>query len=947
LTFTAAFSQAAPNPTDLDAKPPRLSPKELASMCALLDDPKKRALMDSLELRLLVLCGRTDELGRVRSELEAEESHGRVPGTDTLVNNPIGETGPTQTQSETSIAINETTGTLCSGYNDSFSGFVQGMGYTGFSRSIDGGLTYTDRGALSSSSFGDPSIVWRKSDGVFYFASLHSSGGLGIWRSVDDCSTFQSLALGHTGFSDDKELLAVDNNPGSPFFGRLYLAYTDFAQGGRIFATHSDNGTTWTTPVVLSAPGDTQGAYPVVAPDGTVYVGWVRWNPYFSGPINIEIARSTNGGQSFALTTNPATSKINPFETAPTNACGRPALHANIRYLPSPQLAVSPNGNLHVVYSYDPDGRDVGDVVNVYYRRSTDQGQNWQPEIQLNDDGTTRDQFFPTVSAGPTGRIVTTWYDRRLDAANTKVDYFARVSDDGGATWGASERISDVSSPIYLDPNLNTCYHGDYDQQLQTAAIGIVQWADDRAVRSGHNDPDTYVDRDQFTPDFTITPQQATQTVCAPSPAVYDLEVGSVLGFADPVTLTASGNPPGTNTSFSLNPVVPPGTSTLTIGNTGSGTPGNYSIDITGTSGALVHDAAVSLSLATTIPGDVALSAPADGATNQALSPTFSWSAATQAGSYAIDIASDPGFANVVDHAEVTTTSYTTGVVLGANTTYYWRVQPINACGDGAISEVFSFTTVNLVCRSPALPIPDSVPAGVNDSMTVSTTGVLTDLNVSLDVTHTFVGDLAFTLTHVDTGTSVVFVDRPGVPALGTFGCGGDDIDATLDDEASSPVEDECAPSVPTIDGTFIPNALLAAFDGEDLSGTWRLNASDNAGQDVGTLNQWCLAPSMPQVVDTDADGIPDDQDNCTLAQNNDQRDTDGDGIGNICDADFDETCTVNFSDLGIMKANFFQTGDLDTDMNGDGFTNFSDLALLKAGFFGPPGPSGVPNDCD
>lgn len=54
-----------------------------------------------------------------------------------------------------------------------------------------------------------------------------------------------------------------------------------------------------------------------------------------------------------------------------------------------------------MVYVYDPDGLNVGDVINTYYRRSTDSGATWGPEIQLNDDGTLTDQFFPTVSVGP------------------------------------------------------------------------------------------------------------------------------------------------------------------------------------------------------------------------------------------------------------------------------------------------------------------------------------------------------------------------------------------------------------------------------------------------------------------------------------------------------------------------------------------------------------------
>ncbi len=90
---------------------------------------------------------------------------------------------------------------------------------------------------------------------------------------------------------------------------------------------------------------------------------------------------------------------------------------------------------------------------------------------------------------------------------------------------------------------------------------------------------------------------------------------------------------------------------------------------------------------------------------------------------------------------------------------------------------------------------------------------------------------------------------------------------------------------------------------------------------------------------DTDGDGVTDDVDNCTLVPNADQRDTDGDGIGNICDADLNNDCVVNFLDLGIMKSVFF-TADPDADLDGDGVVNFIDLGIMKSGFFGPPGPS-------
>jgi hypothetical protein len=88
-------------------------------------------------------------------------------------------------------------------------------------------------------------------------------------------------------------------------------------------------------------------------------------------------------------------------------------------------------------------------------------------------------------------------------------------------------------------------------------------------------------------------------------------------------------------------------------------------------------------------------------------------------------------------------------------------------------------------------------------------------------------------------------------------------------------------------------------------------------------------------------------EDNCTLDANTDQRDTDGDGFGNVGDADFTNDCSVNFTDLGIMKGAFFQPDTTDTDMNGDGQTNFTDLGLMKGDFFLPPGTERrVPNDC-
>jgi hypothetical protein len=95
------------------------------------------------------------------------------------------------------------------------------------------------------------------------------------------------------------------------------------------------------------------------------------------------------------------------------------------------------------------------------------------------------------------------------------------------------------------------------------------------------------------------------------------------------------------------------------------------------------------------------------------------------------------------------------------------------------------------------------------------------------------------------------------------------------------------------------------------------------------------------RAVDTDGDGSADGSDNCTLLANADQRDTDGDGLGNLCDPDLDNDGVVNFTDLALLKAAFYSS-DSHADFNGDGAVNFLNLATLKAFFFAPPGPSGL-----
>ena len=176
-------------------------------------------------------------------------------------------------------------------------------------------------------------------------------------------------------------------------------------------------------------------------------------------------------------------------------------------------------------------------------------------------------------------------------------------------------------------------------------------------------------------------------------------------------------------------------------------------------------------------------------------------------------------------------------------------------CADGQVD--ISIDLGGAVCSMPNLSIPDDdVVNGASDTLAVATSGSLTDLDVFLEINHTFVGDVAVSLTHVSSGTEVFLIDRPGVPASG-FGCGSDDISVTLDDDAADPVEDQCDSVGPiAIDGTFSPNELLSGFNTLELSGNWTLKVTDAEGGDTGTIVSWCLNPTtgagpMPPVLDS------------------------------------------------------------------------------------------------
>ncbi len=196
------------------------------------------------------------------------------------------------------------------------------------------------------------------------------------------------------------------------------------------------------------------------------------------------------------------------------------------------------------------------------------------------------------------------------------------------------------------------------------------------------------------TPDFELMVEPTAAAICTGNDAVYTISVLQLNGYTDSVTLAASGNPYPTTTTFSPNPGSTPFTSTLTIGNTGGVPAGLYNVEITGIAPTSTHTTTVGLHVATAVPNQTTLQTPANGAQNQPPQPTFTWNPVTTASSYDIEIATDPGFNNIVASAQgLTDPTYTPETDLATSTTFYWRIWTRNGCGLGASSTAYTFTT--------------------------------------------------------------------------------------------------------------------------------------------------------------------------------------------------------------------------------------------------------------
>jgi hypothetical protein len=420
----------------------------------------------------------------------------------------------------------------------------------GFYTSFDGGQTWT-QGNMSaedtSRTGSDPVSVFdpRSSSGLPNGDTIHASlnyvitkdglakdgdvvvsisqdGGI-TWGRPVVVSDGQGTDVAPTQIFNDKEWIAVDTDPSSPYYGRTYLTWTRFLSHNGdtaespIYEAHSDDGgRTWTTPQEISgsasfcsfvnngranACNSDQFSVPATAPDGTVYVSFINdqnesiWETGEQFDDQYLVVKSTDGGDTWSDPVIAATLEDGARDF-PKNVDHRQTLTGmQFRLSSIGNIAVDPNsGDLYLTFADNRNGvHDVRHPVtnsDVFIVSSTDGGATWSPPDQV--DPSAGDEWFPWVDVDPTTGDVGITYQSRNEADPDLYNEMVAIGSPGAFTISQlSTTPSDPVHAVFFKAHVSGCFSctrfiGDYNRiAYGPDGTAHVAWTDMRRVYTG------------------------------------------------------------------------------------------------------------------------------------------------------------------------------------------------------------------------------------------------------------------------------------------------------------------------------------------------------------------------------------------------------------------------------------------------------------------------------
>ena len=290
------------------------------------------------------------------------------------------------------------------------------------------------------------------------------------------------LAVAKNGYIfNDKEDIWADRNPASPFFGRVYMTWTQFRDipGNAepvMFVYSADGGLTWSAPNQLSiaqnvAFGGRQGSVVRSGPDGTVYAMWEDSD--LNGYKHV-VQTSSDGGRTW--------SKSMTIAYNTDIAAAIPG--SNFRTDSFASAGVDPaNGTVYVAWSSAATGSG-----RIVVARSSDHGRSWSAPVTAS---TAREgyAFFQGLDVAPNGRV-DVGYQALLakdpstyGTGNASIDSYYVSSTDGGKTWSKPLKVSSASSDpaASAQNNLQLQFWGDYNTLASTNDTALFIYTDSRS----------------------------------------------------------------------------------------------------------------------------------------------------------------------------------------------------------------------------------------------------------------------------------------------------------------------------------------------------------------------------------------------------------------------------------------------------------------------------------
>jgi len=368
--------------------------------------------------------------------------------------------------------------------------------------SADGGESWLEAPPLALLDNPDPNKRWAGiSDPVLafddaggcYLVALPFPGhtspfttlGIAVYKSTDGGRTWSAPNFIHpnTTSTDDKQWAASDRNPGSRWYGQVYLAWDAGSQ--LAFARTSDRGATWTgfgnKPVGEPLAFDSFAPSIAVTDDGSVYVFWIAGS-------TIKFVKSTNGAKSFS---NPqvVASGLTTL-TAALGSAGFPKFPGGrFRVLTLPTACAGAAQTVLVAWADYRDG-----ISRIYYRRSIDGGNTWLGPTSGQAilpgylaSGPDQQDFHPQLASRPGGQVACAFYEfgPKWSGGPRWIHVILVTSNDGGATFTTRETVTNVAWDPEVDAPLshgdpNTTFIGDYFGIAGSTRGFLPFWTDTR-----------------------------------------------------------------------------------------------------------------------------------------------------------------------------------------------------------------------------------------------------------------------------------------------------------------------------------------------------------------------------------------------------------------------------------------------------------------------------------